>query len=131
VETEGAESLHKSIVAKELVTLPAITSLATTLGAIQVARRAFEAGMKQNCSSVVVSDKQAVDALLRLADDERLLVEPSCGAALAVIYSGLLQASVKEKGVTLGPESTVVVVVCGGVGVDRKLLQEWTAHYKL
>lgn len=131
VETKGAESLHQSVVAGKLVKLSAITSIATTLGALQVAPQAFEWGSKSNCSSIAVDDRQAVEALLHFADDERVLVEPSCGASLAVIYSDLLRPTLEARGIEVKPELTVVVVVCGGVGVDRRLVAEWSAQYQV
>src|SRR5690348_12045535 len=42
METIGADSLYQSVLANGLVTLPAITSIAKSLGAKQVAKKAFE-----------------------------------------------------------------------------------------
>jgi L-serine/L-threonine ammonia-lyase len=42
METIGANSLNESLVARNLVTLEAITSIATALGALQVAPELFE-----------------------------------------------------------------------------------------
>lgn len=53
--------------------------------------------------------------MYQFARDHRILVEPACGAALAVLYSGLTKFS-------KGP---VVVEVCGGSGVTIDLLREW------
>ncbi|HZI12919.1 MAG TPA: pyridoxal-phosphate dependent enzyme [Myxococcus sp.] len=116
VETEGAASLHASVLAGALVTLPAITSIATTLGAKRVARAAFDWTRRHPVHSVTVSDAQALDACLRFADDLRILVEPACGAALAVAYQGL--------GV-LAPYHRPLLVVCGGIAVDVAKLVAW------
>ncbi|HZI11749.1 MAG TPA: pyridoxal-phosphate dependent enzyme, partial [Myxococcus sp.] len=116
VETEGAASLHASVLAGTLVTLPAITSIATTLGAKRVARAAFDWTRRHPVHSVTVSDAQALDACLRFADDLRILVEPACGAALAVAYEGL--------GV-LAPYRRPLLVVCGGIAVDVAKLVAW------
>jgi L-serine/L-threonine ammonia-lyase len=116
VETEGAASLHASVRAGELVTLPAITSIATTLGAKRVAQAAFEWTRRHEVHSVTVSDAQALDACLRFADDLRILVEPACGAALAVAY---------EKLDVLAPYRRPLVVVCGGIAVDLAKLAVW------
>ncbi|MFC6522588.1 pyridoxal-phosphate dependent enzyme [Undibacterium arcticum] len=86
VETEGAASLQAAMQAGELVTLPAITSIASTLGARRVAQQAFDWTRRHDIRSITVSDAQAVDACLRFANDMRTLVEPACGAALAVAY---------------------------------------------
>ena len=118
VETEGAASLHASVTAGALVTLPAITSIATTLGAKRVAPAAFEWTRRHRVHSVTVTDAQATDACLRFADDLRVLVEPACGAALAVAY-GRLEV--------LAPFQRPLLVVCGGIAVDLEKLRAWHA----
>lgn len=116
VETEGAASLHAAVQAGELVTLPAINSIASSLGARRVAQQAFDWTRQHDIRSVTVSDAQAVDACLRFADDLRTLVEPACGAALAVAYQHpQLLAEFKKP----------LIVVCGGIGVDLVKLQAW------
>lgn len=50
-----------------------------------------------------------------------MLVEPACGAALASIYSGLL-GRLQAEG-RLHPLASVVVIVCGGNGIDSRELQ--------
>ncbi|MFC3108447.1 pyridoxal-phosphate dependent enzyme [Undibacterium arcticum] len=116
VETEGAASLQAAMQAGELVTLPAITSIASTLGARRVAQQAFDWTRRHDIRSITVSDAQAVDACLRFANDMRTLVEPACGAALAVAYQypDLLTEFKKP-----------LIVVCGGIGVDLVKLQAW------
>ena len=121
VETEGASSLNAAVHAGELVTLPAITSIATTLGAKRVAQQAFEWTRRHDVRTMTVSDAQAVDACLRFADDMRTLVEPACGAALAVAYQQL--PVLKEFHAPL-------IVVCGGIGVDLAKLEAWKNHFE-
>lgn len=116
VETEGAASLHASMQAAQLVTLPAITSVATSLGARRVAEAAFDWTRRHDVRSVVVSDRQALDACRQFADDLRTLVEPACGAALAVAYEALLDLAEFER---------PLIVVCGGLSVDLAKLESW------
>lgn len=122
VETEGAASLHAAIEAGELVTLPTIQSIATSLGARRVAQHAFDWTHQHDVRSVTVSDAQAVNACRRFANDMRTLVEPACGAALAVVYQNLpvLQAF-----------RAPLVVVCGGIGVDLAKLEDWKNQFNL
>ena len=122
VETEGAASLNAAVHAGEVVTLPAITSIATTLGSKTVARQAFEWTRRHEVRSIVVSDRDAVDACLRFADDMRTLVEPACGAALAVAYGNLPALADIER---------PLIVVCGGIGVDLAKLADWRARFGL
>ncbi len=116
VETEGASSFAQSVQADRLVTLDRITSIATTLGARTVSQQALNWTRRHPIVPWVVSDRTAVDACLRFADDHRVLVEPACGAALA---AGYFHAP------ALIDRDPVVIIVCGGVGVTRELLQKW------
>ena len=106
VETHGADSLAQSVAAGERITLPAITSVATSLGARQVCAQAFEWAQRHAVHPVVVTDAQALAACRDFLDDQRVLVEPACGAALAAVHAmpPALQAAQR-----------VLVVVCGGV----------------
>jgi L-serine/L-threonine ammonia-lyase len=117
VETEGAASLAAAMAAGAPVTLPAITSIATSLGARRVSDRAFEWTRRHPVHSVVVSDAEAVRACLDFADDHRVIVEPACGAALAV--------AVRRPLPVLREAADVVVIVCGGVGATHAQLREW------
>ncbi len=122
VETAGAASMAASIEAGEVVTLPKIDTVATSLGARRIAQQAFDWSRRHRIHNVVVSDAQAVDACLRFADDLRTLVEPACGAALAVAYQGLP---------VLAPFARPLIVVCGGIGVDLAKLAAWKTEFGL
>lgn len=127
VETEGAASLHASVKAGHLVTLPGITSIATSLGAVRVAPQAFEDASKDNVTTTTVSDAQAVDGCVRFLDHHRMLVEPACGATLALVYSGLLEAAVPR----LSPDSKVVLIVCGGSNINAEMLAQYRTQYEV
>jgi len=117
VETHGAASLHAAMQARERVTLDAIASIATSLGARQVCAQAFELSQTGRVHSVLVSDKEAVAACTRFLDDHRLLVEPACGAALAAIYGNAP---------ALAAYKQVLVIVCGGATATADNLRQWT-----
>jgi L-serine/L-threonine ammonia-lyase len=112
-ETEGAASYAAALAAGEPVTLPAITSIATTLGAKRVCDRAVAWANVHPIRSALCTDGEAVLACRRFADDHRLLVEPACGAALAVL-PGIRGAG------------SILVIVCGGAGVTLAELEAWT-----
>ncbi|SDG84856.1 pyridoxal-phosphate dependent enzyme [Janthinobacterium sp. YR213] len=118
VETQGAASLAAAVAAREHVPLPAVTSIATSLAARQVCAQAFAISQTRLLHSVVVSDQAAVDACQRFITDQRLVVEPACGAALAAVYG-----KVQE----LAPYRNVLVIVCGGVTATTQQLDHWTA----
>ncbi|KAJ7387158.1 hypothetical protein OS493_004124 [Desmophyllum pertusum] len=92
METKGADSFDAAVQAGKLVTLDAITSVATCLGARTVAAKALEWTKNHKVINHVCSDKEAVLACQRFADDHRMLVEPACGAALACVYERQFQS---------------------------------------
>lgn len=120
-ETRGADSYAQSLAAGSVIELPRITSIATSLGAKRVADRAFAVSRELTTHARVVSDLLAVRACLRFADEHRLVVEPACGAALALFY---------EAEPVLDTYREIVVIVCGGAGVshhDLTLLEQQLA----
>ena len=117
VETQGADSLAQSVRAGYRVELAAITSIATSLGATQICEQAFSWSEKHPLRSIVVSDQDAVSACQRFLADHRVVVEPACGASLAVVYDGAPE---------LEEFKSVLVVVCGGVTVTVEQLREWS-----
>lgn len=86
IETDGTDSLAAAIAKNSLVSLPSITSQATSLGAIRVSETTFQyavappPGIKVH--SAVLTDAEAARGCLRLADDERILVELACGVCI-------------------------------------------------
>ncbi len=119
VETAGADSYARSLQAGARIELPGITSIATSLGARMVSAQAFELARRHPIEPVVVSDREAVEACLRFMDDHRVVVEPACGAALAVAY---------RAGDALARFERVLVIVCGGVTATVEQLQAWGAN---
>jgi L-serine/L-threonine ammonia-lyase len=115
VETYGADSMHQSLMQGRRVTLDAITSIATSLGAKQIAEMAFTDANNFSTKSVVVTDKQAIQGCRKLLDAHHILVEPACGASVAAALSPNL----------IGDMDDIVVIVCGGVGVTDELLRNW------
>ncbi len=116
VETHGANSLSASLNAGRHLEIESITSIATSLGAKKVAKAAYDGCCKHNIVSHEVSDIEAVDSCLRFSDDHRLLVEPACGASLAVMYKPIDFLMDKEN---------ILIIVCGGMGVTFSQLEEW------
>lgn len=116
-ETRGAASYAAALKAGKLVTLKAIKSVATTLGARTVAPEALAWASRRPILSHLVSDRDAVRACARFLDDHRVLVEPACGAALACAYG---------RAPALRGRGPVLMVVCGGAGVSLEMLRRWT-----
>lgn len=129
METEGADCFNASIRAEKIVTLDEITSIAATLGAKTPCRRAFELAFNNELPvlSSVVSDKEAVKAMLRFADDHRFLVEPACGATLASMYGGVVEQLIASG--KIGVDGPIVAVICGGGHVTVDMLSAWKQKF--
>ncbi|MCL1078223.1 pyridoxal-phosphate dependent enzyme [Parashewanella spongiae] len=117
VETDGASSLAASMNAGKLVSVSQIMSVASSLGAKKVSQHAFELTNTHPIYSHIVTDKQAIKACSQFLNEHRYLVEPACGASLAAVYDS--RVILKEK-------SNILIVVCGGVGINTEQLKEWS-----
>lgn len=115
-ETQGTQALAQSVMQKQVVQLPEVSGVATSLAASRVAQRAYELAILHKVKTAVVSDRDALSACLRFADDHRIVVEPAAGAALAVLYNNHPFLSTFKK---------VVVIVCGGATATLKQIERW------
>ncbi|PKY04196.1 putative L-serine dehydratase [Aspergillus campestris IBT 28561] len=124
-ETQGADSLAYSLRAGSLQSLQAITSQATSLGAVCVAPKVLESALSPPAGVEVVSfvgsDGDAARGVVRLADEMRLQVELACGISVEAAVAEKLKTSVPG----LGPDGRVVVVVCGGSNVTAEMIAEY------
>jgi L-serine/L-threonine ammonia-lyase len=128
VETEGASKLSQSLKKGEIVTLQSIDTIAKTLGASSVSVEAFQQAKDNNkVVSVVVTDKDTVHACINFTDHHRVLVEPSCGATLSVLYRED-KSCLQEY---MGPDKIIVAIVCGGSGINLDLLMKFKEAYSL
>jgi L-serine/L-threonine ammonia-lyase len=118
VETEGAASLYGAVEAGRPIELAAITSIATSLGAKQVCQRAFDLTRTHDIQCALVSDRAALIACARFLDDHRILVEPACGAALALAY---------DNAAALGDYKKILMIVCGGATAGLDQQRKWLA----
>ncbi len=116
VETKGADCLHTASVAKTHIGIDRIDSIATSLGAKKIAKKAFDLMDQNHIISHVVSDKEAVNGCYKFLETNRIMVEPACGASLSAVYNGC--DFLKDK-------NNIVVIICGGVGVTMRQLEEW------
>ena len=117
VETLGAASFDAAMKAGKPTRIPRITSVAVTLGAKRVCDQVVEQSRHHPVHNVTVTDAAAIQACANFLDDHRVLVEPSCGAALSAVYDA--HPTVR------GVQGPVVVIVCGGAAVTHEQLQHW------
>ncbi len=105
VETVGADAMSQALAAGHPVTLPAITSIAKTLGAPFVTDRTLSLIRDLYESVTVVPDSEAVEALLYIAGRLKVITEPAAACTLA---------AAERLKTNLTPQSHVVLVLCGG-----------------
>lgn len=130
LETHGADSLSSALDKEEWATLPGITSIATSLGAVKVSSRTFQLASEGRRSgkvrNMVLSDAEAAMGCWRFAEDERMLVEPACGVNLALCYGDRLK---KALGRSVRPDDKIVIVVCGGQNTSVDMISTWKQEY--
>jgi threonine dehydratase len=115
VETEGADAMAQALAAGRPVQLPAITSIARTLGAPSVSERTLALAQLYLESVTVVPDSEAVDALQFILERAKVLTEPAGSCTLAAaerLKSGFHKSS------------HVVLLLCGG-NVSLTSLIDW------
>ena len=105
VETEGADAMSKAMAAGHPVEIPAMTSIAKTLGAPSVSDTTLQLAGELLESVTVVSDREALDALQLILERTKVLVEPAGSCTLS---------AARRLSEHFNPESRVALVLCGG-----------------
>lgn len=105
VETQGADAMARSLAAGKLVDLPAITSIARTLGAPRVCDFTLSHVRRLVEEVLVVSDAATVEALFFLLQRTKYLVEPAAACCLVAAEQQKAQFRSDEK---------IVLLLCGG-----------------
>jgi threonine dehydratase len=103
VETRGADAMAQSLAAGRLVELPAITSIARTLGAPKVSDFALSHVQRLVEKVQVVDDAATVRALFHILERTKYLVEPAAACCLAAAAEDQFQ-----------PGERIVLLLCGG-----------------
>ncbi|KAM5435350.1 catabolic L-serine/threonine dehydratase [Microsporum ferrugineum] len=161
-ETRGADALAVSVEKNSRISLPKITSAASSLGVLRIAEKAWDnyvsppKGVKVH--SLVLSDADAARGCLRLAEDEKILVELACGVSVEAAFgphhqpetapppakrvklsaegsapttngetvvNGINKSYLQQLIPNFGPQTRVVIVVCGGSNVSLSMAGEW------
>jgi threonine dehydratase len=105
VETIGADAMAQALVAGHPVQLPAITSIARTLGAPAVSEQTLAMAQRYLESVTVVADSEAVEALELILERAKVLTEPAAACTLAAADR------LRDR---FGSSSHVVLLFCGG-----------------
>jgi threonine dehydratase len=105
VETSGADAMSRALEQGQPVRMPAITSIARTLGAPSVSDRTLSMAQRYLESVTVVEDADAVAAGVFLLERTKVLAEPAASCTLAAADR------LRDR---FTPQSHVVLVLCGG-----------------
>ena len=105
VETVGADAMTRALDEGHPVELEAITSIAKTLGAPSVSDSTLALARQNLERVVVVSDAQAVESLVYIAERLKVITEPAASCTLSA-------ADVLKDEFT--SDSKVVLILCGG-----------------
>jgi threonine dehydratase len=123
VETAGAESMARALSAGQVVELPAVTSIARTLGAPAVSETTLALAQKYLEGVTVVTDAEAVEALHVLLDRVKVLTEPAASCTLA---------AARRLRPHFTSNSHVVLILCGGnLALDELFRGESKAQLEL
>ena len=116
-ETVGADAMAQALAAGRVVDLPAITSIAKTLGAPAVTERTLRLVQDHLESVTVVTDAEAVNEIIYIAERLKVFCEPASSCNLA---------AAERLRDDFTPESHFVIIICGGnFSVDT--LCQWKA----
>ncbi len=119
VETDGANAMARSLAAGGLIDMPAITSIARTLGAPRVSDFTLRHVQELVEEVMVVDDSEAFDALKFILERAKILTEPAAACCLA--------AARRHAG-TFAPNEKLVILLCGG-NASMQDLSQWQARF--
>ncbi|MBI1831696.1 MAG: threonine/serine dehydratase [Planctomycetes bacterium] len=105
VETRGADAMAQALAAGRPVELPAITSIARTLGAPKVSDFTYRLVRELVEEVIVVEDAEAARALFFLLERTKYLTEPAAACCLA---------AAQRQRATFTAKDQIVIVLCGG-----------------
>jgi threonine dehydratase len=105
VETVGANSMAQALAAGHPVELPAITSIAKTLGAPSVSLQTLSLAQEHLENVTVVTDDEAVKSLQFILERLKVLTEPAASCTLAAAFQ------LKNQ---FNQDNNVVLIFCGG-----------------
>jgi L-serine/L-threonine ammonia-lyase len=124
-----------------VVTIPGITSKATSMGArtcsidtLRAAVRYADSGEGERdtrFTSLTVDDAISGSACWQFKRDHNLMVEMACGAALGPLYQPRIMEELLKGVGKEGERKSIVIVVCGGSKIDEELLRVYEREYGL
>ena len=118
-----------------------LISIAKCLGACRVCKKTYDWLSEHNVLSCVVPDEEALKACIFMAgererereryiyffcsDEYGVYIPPACGAAVAGVTSNNVLSQLQSEGKLPLKLHHIVVIVCGGSGVNSDKIGEW------
>lgn len=126
VETHQAPTFDEAVKAGKVVTLAKVETIASSLGAPFLAEKALLNYNLHPTKLGIMDDMDAVKGAIDYFDGFGELVEPACGATVAVAFEKkeLLQAFGK-----LEKDEVVILVVCGGSTLTAQALEAFREQF--
>ncbi|MDP2576293.1 MAG: threonine/serine dehydratase [Gemmatimonadota bacterium] len=118
VEPRGAAAMQRSLKAGEPVSLDSVDTVADGLKPVRPGDLTFAHAREQVADVVLVDDEDILRGVAWLAEEFRMVVEPSGGATVGALLAGALP----------DPDAPTVVVISGG-NVDPGNWTEWVSEY--
>ncbi len=115
VETVGCDAVTQSFRKGYPVKLPAITSIADTLGAKQTTEGTLARIRAVVNDMQTVTDEEALEALLLMLEHEKILIEPATSCSIAALLHDKFDLSGIKK---------ICIILCGA-NVSLRQLKEW------
>ncbi|MFF8594070.1 threonine/serine dehydratase [Streptomyces sp. NPDC015220] len=120
VETAGAEAMSEALTAGGPVPV-ALSSIVTTLSAPTVSRSTYDHAAALVEEVIVVTDREAVQGCLDLAEHAKVWAEPAAGCLLPAARR------VRER---IGADARLGLVVCGGNATTADVMS-WVERFGL
>lgn len=121
VETVGADAMRRALDAGEVVQLPAITSIASTLGAPAVSPLTLDLVRGYVDDVLTVPDAEAVADTRLVLEQAHMLVEPAAACTLS---------AARRLGERIPADAHLVLVLCGA-SVGPADLQGWRERFNV
>ncbi len=118
VEPEGADSMSRSLAAGEPVSIPAVRTIADSLGAPRSMPYSFGLCREGVDAVVTVTDREIIEAMRLIHRDTGLVVEPACAASTAALIGPLKQELAGRRVVPLFCGSNIDLATYGRLVAD-------------
>lgn len=122
VETTQADCFRRSVAAGRPIVMDKVVTMSTSLGSPYITEKTWENYQLHKTTVAAMDDMEAVDATVAYYDKFGGLVEPACGATVAV---SMKRTDLLESFGPLQKDDAVVFIVCGGRTVNDETLSSY------